>query len=240
MSYDPNWRELGLPSPGVPGNPNWKKGGPSGNPNGRPKSYKFPPITTKVTHEIFEEAARRGYTHPVIYMLEVMHDPTVSDQRRDTMAACAAPWMTPKYGKDERFISENFQVPATATVEEAQKFLDELPRRVRDGELDFQSAQEFSILIARALMERRAREELDLKRYTASADTSEQHITVSGGLPPLPGTNITMPLINGHPAIDGTMLPSPDPTNNNDTPAKEESNDGSYPPAHTTTTPPGP
>jgi hypothetical protein len=187
-----------MASPGVVGNPNWKPG-VSGNPNGRPRTKPTPLVNSKVTREIFEEAAKRGYTHPVIYMLEVMHDPNVSDQRRDTMAACAAPWMTPKYGKDERFVDEAFQVPTTASAEEAQRFLDELPMRVRNGEIDFQSATEFSILIARALQERRAVTELELKLLASNQSTGPQVVKIEGGLPTAPGhEGIIMPTGNGH------------------------------------------
>jgi hypothetical protein len=204
-----------MASPGVVGNPNWKKGCPPPNPAGRPKTKPTPLVSSRVTREIFEEANKRGYKHPVIYMLEVMHDPNVPAQRRDTMAACAAPWMTPKYGKDERFVDEAFQVPTSASVEDAQRFLDELPKRVRDGELDFASAQEFSILVTRALQERRLQLELELKRLNSSMSTEDTTIRIEGGLPQLPGTNITMPHQlngNGHGllTIDNA---SPDQTN---------------------------
>jgi hypothetical protein len=40
--------------------------------------------------------------------------------------------------------------------------------------------------------------ELELKRLAADVTTAPQVIRVEGGLPPLPGTNITMPQLNGN------------------------------------------
>jgi hypothetical protein len=47
--------------------------------------------------------------------------------------------------------------------------------------------------------------ELDIKRLNANQDMGDQHILITGGLPQLPGTNITMPVINGH-VIDSVAI----------------------------------
>src|SRR5262249_49861583 len=43
-----------------------------------------------------------------------------------------------------------------------------------------------------------AREELAIKQYNAGSTEHEQTIRIEGGLPALPGTNITMPMLDGH------------------------------------------
>src|SRR5262249_30908766 len=48
-----------------------------------------------------------------------------------------------------------------------------------------------------------AREELAIKQINAGTTEHEQVIRVEGGLPPLPGTNVTMPVLDGKPATNG-------------------------------------
>lgn len=50
---------------------------------------------TKRTREIADNAAAAGET-PLEYMLRVMRDPSVEHERRDKMAASAAPYVHPK------------------------------------------------------------------------------------------------------------------------------------------------
>jgi hypothetical protein len=75
------------------------------------------------------------------------------------------------------------------------------------GELDSQSALELSTLTRNWLSAKYEREELRLKTVHVHG-APEQTIHISGGLPPLPGTNITMPVLNGA-DIDGHALLEP-------------------------------
>jgi hypothetical protein len=66
-------------------------------------------------------------------------------------------------------------------------------------------------------------EELKLKLLNAKGG-SDVTIQIEGGLPPLPGTNIVMPKLNGmngHPAIEGIAAPASPPTQDPDTPSQE-------------------
>ena len=45
--------------------------------------------------------------------------------------------------------------------------------------------------------------------FFAGVLSDEQVIRVEGGLPPLPGTNVTMPLLDGKPATNGHALAAP-------------------------------
>src|SRR5262249_7717216 len=55
------------------------------------------------------------------------------------------------------------------------------------------------------------REELQIKQYNAGAGDHEQVIRVEGGLPPLPGCNVTMPVLNGHATNGHDVLAPPAP-----------------------------
>ncbi len=77
---------------------------------------------------------------------------------------------------------------------------------VARGELDIQSGLELSALTKAWLDTQYASKGLDLKAMSQNATEGEQTISISGGLPALPGTNITMPQLNGHKNQPGYLL----------------------------------
>src|SRR5262249_34422210 len=56
-----------------------------------------------------------------------------------------------------------------------------------------------------------AREELAIKQYNAGATEHEQRIVIEGGLPALPGTNVTMPVLDSRQVTNGHALEPPAP-----------------------------
>jgi hypothetical protein len=58
------------------------------------------------------------------------------------------------------------------------------------GEIDSQTALELSTLTKNWIDAKYAREELQLKLINSGQGEREQKITVTGGLPPLPGCNV--------------------------------------------------
>jgi hypothetical protein len=181
--------------------------GESGNPKGRPPGSK-----NKVTLELFKIAKERGYKHPVLYLIEVVNDEKAAPERRDTCAIAAAPYMTLKMGTAAapRYLEEQVEVPDFQTVAQAEEYLASIPVLLGKGEIDSQSALELSQLTKNWLDAIYARQDYDLK-LQAQGGGSDQHITISGGLPSLPGCNIIgmggeehTPRVNGHngPVID--------------------------------------
>src|SRR5262249_3703832 len=79
---------------------------------------------------------------------------------------------------------------------------------VAHGQLDFQAGQNLSALAKNWIDAQYAREELAIKQITAGTTEHEQTIRIEGGLPALPGTNITMPVLNGH-AVSEQLLSAP-------------------------------
>jgi hypothetical protein len=102
-----------------------------------------------------------------------------------------------------RYVETPIDVPDFERVSDAENFLARLPVLVARGELDFQSAQELCAMTKVWLDSQNTRTELDLKAVNAGATDTEQVIRVVGGLPELPGTNITMPVLDGKPATNG-------------------------------------
>jgi hypothetical protein len=117
-----------------------------------------------------------------------------------------------------RYIEEPVVVPQFTSIEQAENYLAEIPRRVGQGELDFQSGLDLSTLTKNWIDAKYAREELQLK-IAAHAGMGETRITVTGGLPPLPGCeNMILPQLNGHgheidaiPALPNAQTVSPTP-----------------------------
>ena len=82
---------------------------------------------------------------------------------------------------------------------------------VARGELDIQAGQNLSTLAKAWLDSQYLREELAIKQFNAGTTEHEQVIRVEGGLPPLPGCNVTMPLLDGKPMTNGHALEPPPP-----------------------------
>src|SRR5262249_21661396 len=67
---------------------------------------------------------------------------------------------------------------------------------VARGHLDIQSAQELSALVKTWIDTQYTKEELAYK--ISPPETRDTTIRIEGGLPAFPGTNVTMPVLDGH------------------------------------------
>jgi hypothetical protein len=103
-------------------------------------------------------------------------------------------------------------------VSDAENFLAKIALLVAHGHLDIQSGQELSGLVKTWIDTQYAKEELQHK--LSPPDTRPQTIRVEGGLPALPGTNVTMPVLNGH-AVKEQLLSAPTDVVPPDPPANE-------------------
>jgi hypothetical protein len=96
-----------------------------------------------------------------------------------------------------KFIQTPIEVPAFSTCEEAEAFLLLLAQREAAQELDSVSVAAVSARVLDWMRSKRAGQELELKRLNADVSTGDQVIRIEGGMPPLPGTSVTMPELNG-------------------------------------------
>lgn len=167
--------------------------GQSGNPNG----YQGP--RNRRRHEVFELIKGLGHQDALVTLSTLQQesqDPFLQVQA----AAALAPYCHPKLQATPtpQFV-DPIEVPDFTSVEIAEFFLGKIAVLVARGELDIQSGLELSALTKAWLDTQYASKGLDLKAMSQNATEGEQTISISGGLPALPGTNITMPhLTNGH------------------------------------------
>jgi hypothetical protein len=169
-------------------------------PNGRPKGSR-----NRRTQEILDLLQARGDKDPLDALSDIVtknQDPAIVAQAANMLA----PYVHSKRGAavPPRFLGEPVQVPDFTSIEDAEKFLADLPQRVGRGELDFQSGLDLSTLTRNWISARYEREELQLKLTNSPALSGDQTIHIQGGLPPLPGTDIIMPEING--ALNGKTI----------------------------------
>src|SRR6516162_4008694 len=187
------------------GNPNWIKGGPSPNPNGRPRGK---PIGDKIQErtedplltmaEFVAETSGPDTRNSVQILLDFARCEKMQPSLRIAAASAAAPYQFAKKSHQLTRVSTPIDVPDFQSVEEAEDFVKVLMQRVGQGELDFQSTNELSTRIQTWINSKRAGVDLDIKRLAHGDMTGDQIIKIEGGLPPLPGTTMTMPSINGH------------------------------------------
>ena|SRR5262249_15411005 len=108
-----------------------------------------------------------------------------------------------------RYIDDPVQLPEPATIEQANKNIAYISNLKAQGLIDLDFANSLiadNTTIANNLI---ANDELKFKIYPP--ETREQTIQITGGLPRLPGTNVTMPedeKVNGHTA-DARALAAP-------------------------------
>jgi hypothetical protein len=148
--------------------------------------------------EFVAETSGPDTRNSVQILLDFARCEKIQPSLRIAAASAAAPYQFAKKSHQLTRVSTPIHVPDFQTVEEAEDFVKQLMQRVGQGELDFQSTNELSTRIQTWINSKRAGVDLDLKRLAHVDVTSDQIIKIEGGLPTLPGTNITMPSINGH------------------------------------------
>jgi len=106
------------------------------------------------------------------------------------------------------YIDVPLDCPEFSHLSDAEQFLAKVAALVARGQLDFQAGQNLSALAKNWIDSQYAREELTIKQINAGTTERDQTIRIEGGLPALPGTNITMPVLNGH-AVSEQLLSAP-------------------------------
>jgi hypothetical protein len=180
--------------------------GQIGNPNGRPLGSR-----NKRTKEVIQQIIESNNKDPLITLAEISStDP--DSAIRATAANMLAPYMHSKMQSTPapRFVEELVAVPDFATIESAEDYLKQIPVLLGRGEIDSQTALELSTLVRNWILSVHARSELELKKITVDGP-GEQVIRVEGGLPPLPGCNVTMPVLDGRSVTNGHALEPPPP-----------------------------
>jgi hypothetical protein len=147
---------------------------------------------------IFDEIKQLGHRDALITLSTIQHE-TQDESLKIAAAAALAPYAHPKLQSipTPRFIEHPIDVPDFTSVEIAESFLAKVTVLTARGELDFQSALELSTMAKAWIETQYAKQGLDLKAMAQGADSHDTTIRIEGGLPQLPGTNVTMPVLNG-------------------------------------------
>ena len=215
------WKEEGLPSPGVVGNPNWYKGQPSANPNGRPRSRIDSKKVQKVRTEALTAVAEFVAADPTVagtpteprsavqILRDFANDPNVQTSLRISAAAAAAPYEQPKLlaVPDPVFLDTQIVLPRPepSTIDQMNANIWHIHQLKLSGQIDREWGDNL-INDQRAL----GNNIIDQNKLAASTGdtTGEQIIRIQGGLPTLPGCEaLLMPQLNGNGHDPNGMLP---------------------------------
>jgi hypothetical protein len=153
----------------------------------------------------------RGDVDPADYCSSIVSSQTEPTELKLQAANFLLPYLYPKRGAvpTPRYVEESFHVPEFTHLSDAEQFLAKIATLTASGQLDLQTALELSTLAKNWIDAQYAREELAIKQINAGTTDHEQIIKIEGGLPPLPGTNITMPTLEHGPATNGHALAAP-------------------------------
>ena len=143
----------------------------------------------------------------------IQHDEQNDPSLRIAAATALAPFAHPKLQAipTPRFVECEIEPIEFTHLSDAEQFLARIAGLVSSGSLDIQTGLELSTLTKNWIDAQYAREELAIKQYNAGSTEHEQTIRIEGGLPALPGTNITMPVLDGYATNGHAALEPPTP-----------------------------
>jgi hypothetical protein len=193
--------------------------GVSPNPNGRP-----PGSRNKRTEELWRRLEARGDKDPADILSAIASNESEQKELRIQASTALLPY---KYGKHgsiiaPRYIEEPIDLPRPTTLIQANANIALISEMKALGRIDLDFANSLiadNRTIADNII---AEEELKIKISNSPRLAPETTIRIEGGLPPLPGTDIIMPEINGGlngktidhdpapPAIEATQSSNPE------------------------------
>src|SRR5262245_38592965 len=164
----------------------------------------------KRTAEIFHRLENRGDLDPADLLSSIVTNNEEPKELRIQAAGLLMPYKYSKCGSAsvQVYIDVPLDTPEFTHLSDAEQFLAKVAALVAHGQLDFQAGQNLSNLAKAWIDSQYQREELAIKQYNAGSTEHEQTIRIEGGLPALPGTNVTMPVLDGH-ATNGHALAGP-------------------------------
>src|SRR5262245_9652388 len=162
----------------------------------------------KRTEEIFNRLENRGDLDPADLLSTIV---TNTEEPKELRIQAAGLLMPYKYGKHGsipplRYINEPVQLPEPQTIEQANKNIAYISNLKAQGLIDLDFAN--SLIADNTTIANNLIAEEELKFKISPPETRDPTITVVGGLPALPGTDITMPVLNGH-AVSEQLLEAP-------------------------------
>jgi len=169
-----------------------------------------PGSRNKRTAEIFNRLESRGDLDPADLLSSIVTNNQEPKELRIQAAGLLMPYKYSKCGTapGQVYMDVPLDTPEFTHLSDAEQFLAKVAALVAHGQLDFQAGQNLSALAKNWVDTQYAREELAIKQYNAGSTEHEQTIRIEGGLPALPSTNVTMPVLDGH-AVSEQLLSAP-------------------------------
>ena len=160
----------------------------------------------KRTAEIFNRLENRGDLDPADLLSSIVTNNEEPKELRIQAAGLLMPYKYSKCGSAsvQVYIDVPLDTPEFTHLSDAEQFLAKVAALVAHGQLDFQAGQNLSNLAKAWIDSQYQREELAIKQYNAGSTEHEQVIRVTGGLPPLPGCSVLMPVLDGKPVTTPT------------------------------------
>jgi hypothetical protein len=170
--------------------------GQTNNPNGRP-----PGARNRRTTELWHKLEGRGDKDPADFLSQLV---TSESESKELRAAAANMLLPYKYGKCSavtlpRFIEEPLALPSPTTIAQARENITYISDLKAQGRLDLDTADSLiadNKAAAGILIE-------EAKLAAQGQSEGQQQILITGGLPPLPGTNINM---GKEPTLDSSRI----------------------------------
>jgi hypothetical protein len=155
-----------------------------------------------------EEIKGLGHKDALLVLSTIANDESADIAYRVTAASSLAPFQHPKLASlpTPRYIDEPIQLPEPTTIEQANKNIAYISNLKAQGLIDLDFAN--SLIADNTTIANNLIAEEELKFKISPPSERDQTITIEGGLPALPGTNITMPVLNGH-AVSEQLLSAP-------------------------------
>src|SRR6516164_8812153 len=148
--------------------------------------------------ELEERLRNRGDTDPADFLSSLITNQNESTELRLAASNYLLPYLYSKRGAmpPPRYVELEVDVSEFSHVSDAENFLAKIALLVARGHLDIQSGQELSALVKTWIDCQYQKDELAFK--ISPPETRDTTITITGGLPALPGTRIDRS--NGIPA----------------------------------------
>jgi hypothetical protein len=160
------------------------KGRPPGAPNRR-------------TNELRIRLQNRGDIDPAEFCSSIVSNPNEPTELRLAASNYLLPYLYAKRGAvpTPRYIDEPIQLPEPMTIEQANKNIAYISNLKAQGLIDLDFAN--SLISDNTTIANNLIAEEELKFKISPPETRDTTIQIQGGLPQLPGTTITMPVLNG-------------------------------------------
>src|SRR6516164_3288803 len=157
-----------------------------------------PGSPNKRTNELRYRLQNRGDVDPADFCSQIVSSPNEPTELKLAAANYLLPYLYPKRGAvaTPRYIDEPIQLPEPQTIEQANKNIAYISNLKAQGLIDLDFAN--SLIADNTTIANNLIAEEELKFKISPPETRDTTITITGGLPPLPGTRIDMPMLDGH------------------------------------------